>query len=188
MKYGEIVNLGRHKLMCGDATNREDVSKLVGDEKINLVLTDPPYGMKAQNKAGTIGHVDKRKVAEWMQRESYPDGIATKKYPMLIGDNSQESARKNYEIVKDLTDKLIIWGGQYFADFLPVNGGWLFWYKQTSLQLFRWRACLYFNRKTRKNVYSHVERSFQRRSAKSQRQNTLSSNTKARRIIHENFR
>ena len=156
MKYGEIVNLGRHKLMCGDATNREDVSKLVGDEKINLVLTDPPYGMKAQNKAGTIGHVDKRKVAEWMQRESYPDGIATKKYPMLIGDNSQESARKNYEIVKDLTDKLIIWGGQYFADFLPVNGGWLFWNKQTSLPSFSDGELAYTSIGKRVKMYTHM--------------------------------
>lgn len=42
MHYGEIIELGRHKLMCGDATKREDVMKLIGDATIELVLTDPP--------------------------------------------------------------------------------------------------------------------------------------------------
>ena len=34
MKYGDIYLLGQHKLMCGDATKREDVLKLVGSEKL----------------------------------------------------------------------------------------------------------------------------------------------------------
>ena len=46
MNYGEICNLGQHRLMCGDATKPDDVAKLINDEKIDLVLTDPPYGMK----------------------------------------------------------------------------------------------------------------------------------------------
>ena len=38
MKYGEIITLGRHKLMCGDATSREDVMGLVDGVKVDLVL------------------------------------------------------------------------------------------------------------------------------------------------------
>ena len=56
MNYGEIISLGRHRLMCGDATNREDVEKLIAGEHVDLVLTDPPYGMKAQDKNGAIGN------------------------------------------------------------------------------------------------------------------------------------
>ena len=41
--------------MCGDATKREDVDKLLDGRKVDLILTDPPYGMKAQNKDGSIG-------------------------------------------------------------------------------------------------------------------------------------
>lgn len=55
MKYGEIKELGRHKLMCGDATSREDVMSLVDGEKVDLVLIDPPYGIRVQHSDGTIG-------------------------------------------------------------------------------------------------------------------------------------
>lgn len=44
-KYGEIYQLGRHKLMCGDATETEDIKKLLGDQKADMVFTDPPYNV-----------------------------------------------------------------------------------------------------------------------------------------------
>lgn len=44
-KYGEIYKLGKHRLMCGDATKIEDVKKLLGTIKADLVFTDPPYNV-----------------------------------------------------------------------------------------------------------------------------------------------
>ncbi len=44
-KYGEIYQLGRHRLMCGDATKKEDVEKLMGKEKADMVFVDPPYNV-----------------------------------------------------------------------------------------------------------------------------------------------
>lgn len=44
-KRGDIYQLGRHRLMCGDSTNIADVKKLTGNAKIELLLTDPPYNM-----------------------------------------------------------------------------------------------------------------------------------------------
>ena len=44
-KYGEIYKLGKHRLMCGDATKIEDVKKLLGAMKADLVFTDPPYNV-----------------------------------------------------------------------------------------------------------------------------------------------
>ena len=58
--------------------------------------------------------------------------VPAKEYPLLIGDNNQDTARINYELTKDLTKYKIIFGGQYFANFLPVNGGWIFWDKQNG--------------------------------------------------------
>ena len=56
MNYGEIVTLGRHRLMCGDATKYEDIEQLLGGDRVNLVLTDPPYGIRVVNeKTGKIG-------------------------------------------------------------------------------------------------------------------------------------
>ena len=40
---GDVWTLGRHRLVCGDATSEDDLSLLMGDVKANLLLTDPPY-------------------------------------------------------------------------------------------------------------------------------------------------
>lgn len=42
---GEIYQLGAHRLMCGDSTRRDDVLRLMGDLKADLVFTDPPYNV-----------------------------------------------------------------------------------------------------------------------------------------------
>ena len=44
-KLGEIYQLGEHRLLCGDATKKEDVEKLMGGEKADMVFTDPPYNV-----------------------------------------------------------------------------------------------------------------------------------------------
>lgn len=126
MQYREIIRLGRHKLMCGDATNREDIFRLLDGERVDLVLTDPPYGIKIQHGKGTIGS---HKNELYEIRKGDPRKFTCKEYPPIIGDDSTDTAREHYGIIKELCKKLIIWGGQYFTDFLPVSGGWLFWDK-----------------------------------------------------------
>ncbi|MFR8038601.1 MAG: DNA modification methylase [Anaerovoracaceae bacterium] len=49
-KYGQIYKLGRHRLMCGDSTNLEDVQKLIGGGSADLLLTDPPYNVDYTGK------------------------------------------------------------------------------------------------------------------------------------------
>lgn len=44
-KPGDIYQLGRHRLMCGDSTSAEDVAKLTGGVLMDMLLTDPPYGV-----------------------------------------------------------------------------------------------------------------------------------------------
>lgn len=41
----DVIRLGRHRLLCGDATNKEDVNKLLQGEVVDLLLTDAPYGI-----------------------------------------------------------------------------------------------------------------------------------------------
>ena len=48
----EVIELNNHKLLNGDATNKEDVDKLIGDCTVNLLLTDPPYGINIVNTNG----------------------------------------------------------------------------------------------------------------------------------------
>ncbi|WP_462367646.1 site-specific DNA-methyltransferase [Ruminococcus callidus] len=61
----DIWTVGRHKLMCGDATSAEDVSALMGDTKANLILTDPPYGVSFKSASGLTIQNDSMKNEEF---------------------------------------------------------------------------------------------------------------------------
>lgn len=49
-KYGEICQLGQHRLMCGDATKPEDVKKLMNGKTADMIFTDPPYNVAHTSK------------------------------------------------------------------------------------------------------------------------------------------
>ncbi len=52
INLSEVIELNNHRLLNGDATNKEDVNRLIGDCKVNLLLTDPPYGIDIVNIGG----------------------------------------------------------------------------------------------------------------------------------------
>ena len=53
-KKGEVWQLGEHRLMCGDSTSAEDVSKLMDGSKADLLFTDPPYGVSYEKKTKEV--------------------------------------------------------------------------------------------------------------------------------------
>ena len=53
-KQGDIWQLGRHRLMCGDSTSFEDVDKLMDGQLADLLITDPPYNVNYEGSAGKI--------------------------------------------------------------------------------------------------------------------------------------
>lgn len=57
-KLGDVWTLGRHKVICGDSTDPKVFNKLLGEKKINLVVTDPPYGVAYENASGRIKNDD----------------------------------------------------------------------------------------------------------------------------------
>ena len=52
VEYGDRWIVGRHVLVCGDATNPDDVKKLMEGKRANLLLTDPPYGVSFTSSSG----------------------------------------------------------------------------------------------------------------------------------------
>ena len=48
VEYGDIFQLGRHRLMCGDSTSAEDMERLIDGAVIDLYVTDPPYNVAYQ--------------------------------------------------------------------------------------------------------------------------------------------
>lgn len=65
-KLGDIYQLGRHRLMCGDSTSQSDVQLLLNGELMDMVLTDPPYNVNYKGTAGTIIN-DNMKSSEFRQ-------------------------------------------------------------------------------------------------------------------------
>ena len=75
MKKGEVVQLGRHRLMCGDSTSPSDVATLMEGAAADLLFCDPPYGMGFESR-GVLGDNENR------------DGIvafAKKWFPLALG-------------------------------------------------------------------------------------------------------
>lgn len=104
-ELGKIYQLGRHRVMCGDST--KDLDKLLDGIKIDLVHTDPPYGIDA----------DKMTM-----------GSGVKEFHRGNWDNTAPDVT----YLLELADKVCIWGGNYFTDMLPINNDWLCWYKKND--------------------------------------------------------
>jgi len=120
VKRGDIWQLGEHRVMCGDSTSSDDVAKLMNGEKADMVFTDPPYGInivdKKTNKVGA-GNLAKNQV-----------------YSEVIGDDTTETAKNFYNTCVSLGMKnFIIWGGNYFVDFLPFSSSWIVWDKRGDM-------------------------------------------------------
>lgn len=67
VKKGDIWTVGRHRLMCGDATSAEDVAKLMDGKKANIIVTDPPYGVSFRSSDGLSIQNDSLKGDEFYQ-------------------------------------------------------------------------------------------------------------------------
>ena len=115
-KLGDLWQLGEHRLICGDSTDVNVIDRLMDGVKAQLLLTDPPYGIDVvQNR-----QVGGGKIAKCNQ------------YSAIIGDDTTDTARANYDVALTCTENQIIFGGNYFTDFLPPSRCWIVWDKQNT--------------------------------------------------------
>jgi DNA modification methylase len=146
IQRGDLVMLGKHKLLCGDSCKAEDVERLMAG-KISgdiFVFADAPYGIKIVAKNGHIGH---EKLAK-----------ATK-YKEVIGDNNTETAKKFYQVCLSIGVKeFILWGGNYFVEFLPFSPSWIIWDKRGDMASnnFADAEMAWTNIKTPVRIYKHI--------------------------------
>ena len=85
---------------------------------VDLVFTDPPYGINIVNENGKVGAGNLAK---------------NRTYSKVIADDTTDTAEAAYNMVSVLCDKIILWGGNYFTKFLPFSDGWIIWDKRIDM-------------------------------------------------------
>lgn len=112
-KLGDIWQLGRHRLMCGDSTNAENIALLMGGQKADMVFTDPPYGMNAVSKSGVLS-------------KNYKNDI--------MNDDTNEVAISAFLLSQKLfpTAKQVWFGANYYTECLPSSECWVVWDKNNG--------------------------------------------------------
>jgi len=86
-KKGDIYQLGRHRLMCGDSTNKEDIGKLMNGERADMVFTSPPYNISAK------------------MYKNYKDNLSSQEFINLH--------LTSFRNAKEFTDGFIFWNVSY---------------------------------------------------------------------------
>lgn len=102
---GKVIKLGQHRLMCGDATNEDDVAKLMMDEKADMVFTDPPYNANyiSKTKGGILNDA--------MSAEAFEQFLTKTNY--MLYDHCKNGAsiyecinRKSYPVMAKILNKI----------------------------------------------------------------------------------
>jgi hypothetical protein len=121
VKSGDLWSLGDHRLIVGDCTDPATVARVMGGERAQAVVTDPPYGMNLD--ASYKNSVD-----------NPTKGIkASRGYAPVIGDDKDYDPRPLLEMFGDVAEHFW-WGGDYYADKLPRGGSWLVWDKRATIE------------------------------------------------------
>ena len=112
-KRGQVWQLGRHRLMCGDSTVEKDVKKLMNGEKADMVFTDPPYGMNAVSSSGVLS-------------DRYKSDI--------LNDSDNTVAIKAFNMSNNIFPdaKKVWWGANYYTECLPSSECWIVWDKNNG--------------------------------------------------------
>lgn len=117
-KLGEIYQLGRHRVMCGDSTDKASVELLMNGVKADMVFTDPPYGVSYQSNMRT-----KTEKFDVIKNDDVIDGRAIEiAYEYSTGwvlvCTGWTVLAKWLEIINDEVTNLIVWdkGGGGMGD------------------------------------------------------------------------
>lgn len=157
-KLGDIYQLGNHRIMCGDST--KDLVKLLEGNTVDLLLTDPPYGISVVQNGGIGGGGPLGFTAHTQPTSKMNNKIIHRReYKKIIGDDKLFDPYFLLEYGK----LQIIFGANNYSDKLPMNHHWLVWDKKSGdsshyTDTFSDAELMWTNLSNRTNVkiYRHV--------------------------------
>jgi len=139
-KRGDIIVLGRHRLMCGDSVNPDDVRVLLNGVAPDMAWCDPPYGVSVAD-GGRVG------ISNVAERGTYAP---------IIGDNTTQTAIDAYNLCATLRIPVMIWwGANYYASALPDSPCWILWDKQNDGNPFADGELAWVNLSTPIRIFRH---------------------------------
>lgn len=105
---GDLWTAGKHRILCGDSTNAEDVARVMDGDIADLWIIDSPYGIEfSGSNASTL---------EWQPIE---------------GDKDNKTAEKIMAQVQE-NQNAVVFGANCFPSLLPHRGRWLCWDKRIT--------------------------------------------------------
>ena len=124
VQTGQLWQLGEHRLICGDCTDKAVVERVMQGERADMLLNDPPYGMRLDaDFSGMVNRLD------FAREKGVKSG---NKYANVIGDHEDYNAGAIVEIFADVKEQ--IWfGADYYSTTLGDTmheGAWLVWDKR----------------------------------------------------------
>lgn len=122
VKPGDLFQIGDHRLLVGDSTKAEDVARVMGGEKADMVFTDPPYGMNLDTD-----------YKNWGAEKGHSKGIGGNDrrvltHPKVIGDDQEFDPSFIFNFF-NYCKEMFLFGADYYCQKIPSGGSWIVWDK-----------------------------------------------------------
>ena len=118
-----VFSMGTHRLMCGDSCDPNNIRALLNGCKVDMVYTDPPYGMKLNTNFGKV---------KGLLKKTSVDGVKVNgHYRPVIGDDADFDPSLILSEFSDVKE-VFLWGADYYCQNLPKEGSWLVWDKRSK--------------------------------------------------------
>jgi len=154
-ELGQLWEIGRHRILCADCLEIENIKRVAGGDMVNMIFADPPYGVDIVATNGYVGGgeaynipfggVKNRRLGTvggskpfGSQAVRGTDGashiVEAGNYAPVIGDDSTNTAISSATMLMNEYPKAthVWWGGNYYANVLPPSSCWLVWNKETT--------------------------------------------------------